>query len=74
MPSMHDMIDELNDMDCPSYSGSESISNCNYGSNNYGTNNYGFGCGFGSWIWILLIRKKVIVFQKKIKLYKRKFC
>ena len=55
MPSMHDMIDELNDMDCPSYSGSESISNCNYGSNNYGTNNYGFGCGFGSWIWILLI-------------------
>lgn len=53
MPSMHDMIDELNDMDCPSYSGSESISN--YGTNNYGTNNYGFGCGFGSWIWILLI-------------------
>lgn len=45
MPSMHDMIDELNDMDCPSFSASEPIGN------NFLTT----GCGFGSWIWILLI-------------------
>ena len=45
MPSMHDMIDELNDMDCPSFSASEPVGN------NFLTT----GCGFGSWIWILLI-------------------
>ena len=43
MPSMHDMIDELNDMDCPSFSASEPVGN------NFLTT----GCGFGSWIWIL---------------------
>lgn len=47
MPSMHDMIDELNDMDCPSFSSAEPIGN------NF--LNAGCGCGFGSWIWILLI-------------------
>lgn len=42
MPSMHDMIDELNDIECPSYPPVEQ--------------GYGMGgCGFGSWIWILLI-------------------
>ena len=56
MPSMHDMIDELNDIECPSYPPVDS--GCNnlggYG-NNFGSYGNNFGCGFGSWIWILLI-------------------
>lgn len=42
MPSMHDMIDELNDIECPSYPPVDPGCGMN-------------GCGFGSWIWILLI-------------------
>ena len=49
MPSMHDMIDELNDIECPSYPPVDS------GCNNLGGYGNNFGCGFGSWIWILLI-------------------
>ncbi len=48
MPSMHDMIDELNDIECPSYPPVDSGCNGFGGCGN-------FGCGFGSWIWILLI-------------------
>ena len=50
MPSMHEMIDELNDIECPSCPPTDSSCNC-FG----GFNNCGCGCGFGSWIWILLI-------------------
>ena len=48
MPSMHDMIDELNDIECPSCS---PVDQCCSGFGGNGN----FGCGFGSWIWILLI-------------------
>ena len=48
MPSMHDMIDELNDIECPSYPPVDQ------GCNGFGGNG-NLGCGFGSWIWILLI-------------------
>ena len=48
MPSMHDMIDELNDIECPSC---PPVDQCCSG---FGGNGH-FGCGFGSWIWILLI-------------------
>lgn len=48
MPSMQDMIDELNDIECPSCPPLDQ--NCN-GFGGCGNS----GCGFGSWIWILLI-------------------
>ena len=48
MPSMQDMIDELNDIECPSC---PPVDQCCSGFGNCGN----FGCGFGSWIWILLI-------------------
>ena len=48
MPSMHDMIDELNDIECPSC---PPVDQCCSGFGGNGN----FGCGFGSWIWILLI-------------------
>ena len=50
MPSMHEMIDELNDIECSSCPPTDSTCNCLGGFNNFGG-----GCGFGSWIWILLI-------------------
>ena len=43
---MNDIIDGLNSCDCPT-----GLPGANF--NNY--NNNQFGCGFGSWIWILLI-------------------
>ena len=48
MPSMHDMIDELNDIECPSC---PPVDQCCSGFGGNGN----FGGGFGSWIWILLI-------------------
>ena len=45
---MQDMIDELNDIECPSC---PPVDQCCSGFGNNGN----FGCGFGSWIWILLI-------------------
>lgn len=48
MPSMQDMIDELNDIECPSC---PPVDQCCSGFGGCGN----FGCGFGSWIWILLI-------------------
>ena len=56
MPSMHDMIDELNDIECPSYPPVDQ------GCNGFGGNG-NLGCGFGSWIWILLILFYAINFK-----------
>ena len=53
MPSMQDMIDELNDIECPSCPPVDQSCNGFGGCGNFGCGN--FGCGFGSWIWILLI-------------------
>ena len=58
MPSMQDMIDELNDIECPSCPPVDQCCSGFGGNGNFGCgfgNNGNFGCGFGSWIWILLI-------------------